>query len=259
MILNVIVTEWVILVLITMRVIAAMVVAPPYNSNAIPPQARFFIALIIAYLTYFSIDKSTINIQISIGFLFVTGLKEIITGLIIGFFLNFVFYGISYAGMLIGFDMGLTMATVFNPQLEIENNVIGSIILYLSLLIFILINGHHYVIEAVVYSFKVIPIGKYPVNEWLYKYIVQQSSLIFVIAVKIAAPIMVSFFLVNIAEGIMSRVVPQMQVFFVTQPLRIMLGFFILITVIPIYTYVIKNLLQHTESSLLELINQMIR
>jgi flagellar biosynthetic protein FliR len=161
--------------------------------------------------------------------------------------------------MLIGFDMGLTMATVFNPQLEIENNVIGSIILYLSLLIFILINGHHYVIEAVVYSFKVIPIGKYPVNEWLYKYIVQQSSLIFVIAVKIAAPIMVSFFLVNIAEGIMSRVVPQMQVFFVTQPLRIMLGFFILITVIPIYTYVIKNLLQHTESSLLELINQMIR
>jgi len=70
---------------------------------------------------------------------------------------------------------------------------------------------------------------------------------------------MVSFFLVNIAEGIMSRVVPQMQVFFVTQPLRIMLGFFILITVIPIYTYVIKNLLQHTESSLLELINQMIR
>ncbi|HOP50514.1 MAG TPA: flagellar biosynthetic protein FliR [Ignavibacteriales bacterium] len=259
MILNVIVTEWVILVLITMRVIAAMVVAPPYNSNAIPPQARFFIALIIAYLTYFSIDKSTINIQISIGFLFFTGLKEIITGLIIGFFLNFVFYGISYAGMLIGFDMGLTMATVFNPQLEIENNVIGSIILYLSLLIFILINGHHYVIEAVVYSFKVIPIGKYPVNEWLYKYIVQQSSLIFVIAVKIAAPIMVSFFLVNIAEGIMSRVVPQMQVFFVTQPLRIMLGFFILITVIPIYTYVIKNLLQHTESSLLELINQMIR
>ena len=259
MILNVIVTEWVILVLITMRVIAAMVVAPPYNSNAIPPQARFFIALIIAYLTYFSIDKSTINIQISIGFLFFTGLKEIITGLIIGFFLNFVFYGISYAGMLIGFDMGLTMATVFNPQLEIENNVIGSIILYLSLLIFILINGHHYVIEAVVYSFKVIPIGKYPVNEWLYKYIVQQSSLIFVIAVKIAAPIMVSFFLVNIAEGIMSRVVPQMQVFFVTQPLRIMLGFLILITVIPIYTYVIKNLLQHTESSLLELINQMIR
>lgn len=259
MILNVIVTEWVILVLITMRVIAAMVVAPPYNSNAIPPVVRFFVALIIAYLTYFSIDKSTINIQISVGFLFFIGVKEIITGLIIGFFLNFVFYGISYAGMLIGFDMGLTMATVFNPSLEIENNVVGSLLLYLGLLIFILINGHHYVIEAVVYSFKVIPIGKYPVNEWLLKYIVQQSGMIFVIAVKIAAPVMVSFFLVNVAEGIMSRVVPQMQVFFVTQPLRIMLGFLILVTVIPIYTYVIKNLLSHSETALLELINNMIK
>lgn len=259
MILNTIVTEWVILVLITMRIVAAMVVAPPYNSNAIPPVTRFFIALIIAYLTYFSIDKTTINIQISIGFLFFVGIKEIITGLIIGFFINFVFYGISYAGMLIGFDMGLTMATVFNPSLEIENNIVGSILIYLALLIFIMINGHHYVIEAVVYSFKVIPIGKYPVNEWLFKYIVGQSGMIFVIAVKIAAPVLVSFFLVNVAEGIMSRVVPQMQVFFVTQPLRIMLGFLILVTVIPVYTYVIKNLLSHTETSLLELINQMIR
>ncbi len=259
MILNVIVTEWVILVLITMRVIAAMVVAPPYNSYAIPPTVRFFVALIIAYLTYFSIDKSTINLQISLGFIFFVGIKEIITGLIIGFFLNFVFYGISFAGMLIGFDMGLTMASVFNPTIEIENNVIGSLLLYLSLLIFILINGHHYVIEAVVYSFRVIPIGKYPVNEWLYNYIVKQSGMIFVIAVKIAAPIIVSFFLVNVAEGIMARVVPQMQVFFVTQPLRTMLGFLILVSIIPIYTYVIKNLLRHTETSLLELINQMIR
>lgn len=257
MILNNVIYEYVILVLIMMRIIAAMVVAPPYNAPIMTPVVRIVLALIIAYLTYFTIDKSSINIQISLGFLFITGIKEVLTGLIIGFFINFVFYGISYAGVLIGFDMGLTMASVFNPTMEIENNVIGSIIFYMALLIFILMNGHHYVIESVVYSFKLIPLGKYPITEQLYKMLILHSGSVFIIAVKIAAPVMVSFFLVNIAEGITSRVVPQMQVFFVTQPLRIVLGFFIIMTVIPIYSYVIKNMLQATENNLLQLLQSM--
>jgi flagellar biosynthetic protein FliR len=81
---------------------------------------------------------------------------------------------------------------------------------------------------------------------------------VFVIAIKIAAPVLVSFFLIHIAEGIVARVIPQMQVFFVTQPLKIGLGFAMLAMVIPTYVYVIKSLLRSYEESLYQLIKAMV-
>jgi flagellar biosynthetic protein FliR len=68
---------------------------------------------------------------------------------------------------------------------------------------------------------------------------------------------MVSFFLVHLAAGIIARVVPQMQVFFVMLPLKMGLGFFLLMMVTPLYVYMIKNLLENYESKLLQLIKAM--
>ena len=65
---------------------------------------------------------------------------------------------------------------------------------------------------------------------------------------------MVSFFLINIAEGILARIIPQMQVFFVTQPLKLMIGFLMLAFIVPVYIYVLKGLLRNFEDGLLTLI-----
>jgi flagellar biosynthetic protein FliR len=185
------------------------------------------------------------------------GLKETITGIIIGFMLNFVFQGISYAGTLIGFDMGIAMARAFDPTSESETNVIGQALLIMSYLIFLIINGHHYIIRAMAVSFDVIPIGFYTINESLFNLIVKYSAGIFVLAVKIASPIMVSFFLIHLGSGIIARVIPQMNVFFVLHPVKMILGFLLLISVTPIYVYFIKNLLSGYENKLLELIRVM--
>ena len=87
--------------------------------------------------------------------------------------------------------------------------------------------------------------------------IIVYAASVFVIAVKIASPIMVSFFLIHIAEGIIARIIPQMQVFFVTQPLKIGIGLLMLAAITPLYLYVIKNLLQDYESKLYNLIQAM--
>jgi flagellar biosynthetic protein FliR len=78
-----------------------------------------------------------------------------------------------------------------------------------------------------------------------------------IIAVKIASPIIVSYFLIQIAEGILGKVIPQMQVFFVAQPLVIGIGFTLLISLVPVYLYVIKYLLKGTEDNLMFLIKAM--
>ena len=171
--------------------------------------------------------------------------------------LQFVFWGVSYAGTLIGFDMGLTMAEVFNPSADESNNVIGEFLYYGALMIFFIINGHHYIISSLKHSFSIIPLGKFTLTKPVYDLIVVYAASVFVIAVKIASPIMVSFFLIHIAEGIIARIIPQMQVFFVTQPLKIGIGLLMLAAITPLYLYVIKNLLQDYEGKLYNLIEAM--
>ena len=251
------IVDFIIVILIFIRISTALISAPVFGSKVIPTLPKIFLSIILAYIVYLSIDRSALT-NIPTGYmLIILSIKEAITGLIIGFMLQFVFWGVSYAGTLIGFDMGLTMAEVFNPSSEQSNNVVGEFLYYGALMMFFLINGHHYIISSLKYSFSVIPLGKFTLTKSVYDLIVIYSASVFVIAVKIASPIMVSFFLVHIAEGIIARIIPQMQVFFVTQPIKIGVGLIVLASVTPLYLYVIKNLLQDYESKLYNLIEAM--
>lgn len=254
---NFLVTDFVILLLIFTRIISAFSSAPVFSHKAIPVIPRIFIAFVIAYVIFSMIDKSTVAVELNLWFIASNVFKEVLTGLIIGYSLNLLFYGLSFAGSLIGFDMGLAAASIMNPLEETDNNVIGEIIYFLAMLVFFLVNGHHYVIKALYASFTIVPIGKYVINESVYNLLIKYSASVFIIAVKIAAPILVSYFLIHIAEGIVARVIPQMQVFFVTQPLKIGLGLVLLSFTVPIYVYVLKGLLSMYEDNLYQLIKAM--
>lgn len=249
--------EFIILFLIFIRISATFVSAPVFGSKVIPLLAKLFLALVVSYIIFLTIDTSYLADVPTGWMLVIFAIKEALTGLTIGFMMQFVFYGISYAGTLIGFDMGLNTAEVFNPNEEINGNVIGEVLYYGALLVFFLINGHHYLISSLKYSFSVVPVGEFSITQAVHSMIIKSASSVFIIAVKIASPIIVSFFLVHIAEGIISRLIPQMQVFFVTQPLKIGLGLVILTAVVPIYVYVIKNLLKDYERQLTILIQNM--
>ncbi len=249
--------DFIMVILIFIRVSAALVTAPIFGSKIVPLIPKLFFSLVIAYVVYLTIDRNSISSVPTGWMLIILSIKEVITGMIMGFMLQFVFWGVSYAGTLIGFDMGLTMAEVFDPSSEDNTNIIGQFLYYGAVMVFFIINGHHYVISSLKYSFSVIPLGKFTLTKPVYDLIVLYSASIFIIAVKIAAPIIVSFFLINIAEGIVARIIPQMQVFFVTQPLKIGIGLLLLASITPLYIYVIKNLLQDYENKLYNLIAAM--
>lgn len=249
--------DFIMVILIFIRVSTALVTAPIFGNKIVPLIPKLFFSLVIAYVVYLTIDRNSISSVPTGWMLIILSIKEAITGLIMGFMLQFVFWGVSYAGTLIGFDMGLTMAEVFDPSSEDNTNIIGQFLYYGAVMVFFIINGHHYVISSLKYSFSVIPLGKFTLTKPAYDLIVIYSASIFVIAVKIAAPIIVSFFLINIAEGIVARIIPQMQVFFVTQPLKIGIGLLLLASITPLYIYIIKNLLQDYENKLYNLIAAM--
>lgn len=254
---EILIGDFIIVLMIFLRIIAMIVTAPILSNSAIPVLAKIFVAVVISYIVFLTIDKSEIIIDLNIISIALNGIREVLTGFIMGYMLNFVFYGISFAGTLIGYDMGLMMAEVMNPLQETSNNVVGEMIYFISMMIFLLINGHHYIISAVVASFDVIPIAKFSVTLPVVQMIVKYSFAVFTIALKIASPILVSFFLIHIAEGIIARVIPNIQVFFITQPAKIAIGFVFLSALAPLYVFAIKNLLQNYQSQLTEIIKTM--
>ncbi len=254
---NILFTHFIIFLFIFVRIISAFSLAPVFNSKSIPILAKLSISLVTAYVIFSFIETDNIQIEVSIWFITTNVIKEIITGVLLGFSINLVFYAISFAGTLIGFDIGLGMANVFNPTEEINNNVLGEYLYILAVFVLLIINGHHYIIRALTFSFTIVPLGHYTINQSVYDFLINTGAAVFVLAVKIASPILVSFFLVHLAEGIMARVIPQMQVFFVTYPLKIGLGIGLLTISIPLYLYMIKNLLSSYENKLYQLVQLM--
>lgn len=254
---NIPLADFIIVFLIFLRIMSAFFTAPIFGHEGLPTLVKIFLSLLIAYIVFLTLDKSDIKVELTLWWLAVNGIKEVITGLIIGFMLNFIFYAVSYAGTIIGFEVELSMANVLNPVDGTNNNVIGEALSMGAIMIFFLINGHHYIISGIVYSFSVVHIGKFSVTQPALELIVKYSASIFIIAMKIASPIVVSYTLIYIAEGIMTRVIPQMQVFFVTQPLIIGLGILMVASIIPVYVYFLRNLLQGYENNLVTFIKAM--
>ena len=214
--------------LIFLRIMGVMFSAPVFSNKTFPNTAKVFFSIMIAYMVFFTVDDLEYNVQEGLLVLGILGLKEVITGILMGFMLNFVFYGMSYAGVLIGFDMGLAMARMFDPTTETQTNMMGQAMLIMSSLIFLAINGHHYVIQGLAYSFNIVPLGFIELSKPIIDLLITYSAAIFVLAVKIASPILVSMFLINLGSGIVARVIPQMNVFFVLHPLKMIIGFSLL-------------------------------
>jgi flagellar biosynthetic protein FliR len=254
---GILVSDFIIVLLIFVRIISAFSAAPIYSHQAIPATVKVFFALVISYIIFSSVSQTKIHIEINLVWLVVNVIKEIISGLIIGFAINMVFYAVSFAGSIIGFDIGLSMSQVFNPVDGMGSNVVEEIIYFLAILVFFVIDGHHHLIRALVYSFTVIPLGTYTLTKNVFDTLMLMTASVFIISVKIASPVLVSYFLISIGEGILSRIIPQMQVFFVTYPIKLGLGFLMLASLTPLYVYLIRGYLYDFENRLFELIRLM--
>ena len=254
---EILISDFLIVLFIFIRIISMIGVAPVLSHESVPPIVKISIGIVVSYITFLTIDKSKITLDINLIPIAINVVKEILTGFVIGYMLNFVFYAISYSGTLIGYDMGLMMAETLNPMLNTNDNVLGQAIYYSAIMVFILINGHLHIISAIVASFNVIPIGKFTMTQQVTSLLIKYSFSVFTIAVKIASPIIVSFFLVHIAEGIIARVIPNIQIIHVTQPAKLGLGFIFLSILAPIYIYAIKAMLNTSEDQLMELIKTM--
>ncbi len=212
------------ILLIMFRAGALLMTVPVFGHVSIPRQLRVWIVIILALVIFPSAAVSTIPLPTTTFELVLVILTELAIGFSIGFTVVLLFAGVQFAGHLTGLNMGLAMASIVDPMGSGQISVIGEFYYLVSLLIFLMIDGHHFVIEALVRSYEMIPVSGGAFSAELGEFLMALTGNLFIIGIKISAPVIITLFIVNIVLGIVARTVPQMNVFIVGFPLSIGVG-----------------------------------
>ena len=205
---------------------------PVIGSKKLPMQFRIGLAVFISLLM-----TPLVDFQVSEDYIPIMVLKEILIGLSLGFTMKVVFLGINMAGSFISHVMGISVATSFNPEMG-QSTQISEAYGIIAMLFFLVMDAHHEIIFVFVNSFEILPIGHADLMT-LIPQVLLTGSKFFVVAMKIGAPVIVCLMIVHILSGFLYKAAPQMNIFFVTLPLNIGLGFFLIIVSMPVLEYVL--------------------
>jgi flagellar biosynthetic protein FliR len=145
--------------MIMIRVTAFMFTAPFFNIKEAPVRVKIGMGAIISYLIFYILPYEQLSYTGTLGFA-VSAVKEAAAGLILGFFANICTYILAFSGQLLDMEMGFSMATEFDPQTRLSISVSGNIYSYAVMLILLVTRMHYYILNALVDSFSVIPLGK---------------------------------------------------------------------------------------------------
>jgi flagellar biosynthesis protein FliR len=150
--------------------------------------------------------------------------SEALLGFLMAMVVRLLFASIELGGQFMGFQMGFNMASAMDPQTGGQSEVISQFLYIFTILVFFIVNGHHLFIHALAASFKVVPPNTFQVNGLLFEWVIKTSGEMFLIGLKLAAPIMIALFLSNLCLGIVARTVPQVNILMIGFPVNIGLG-----------------------------------
>jgi flagellar biosynthetic protein FliR len=153
-----------------------------------------------------------------------TGLQQILTGIMMGFVLQLVFSAIIFAGQGIAYSMGLGFASMVDPGTGVSVPVISQFYLVMSTLLFLTLGGHLVLIEMLIDSFNTLPIGPEGIERVDIWAILAWSSRLFSAGLLMAMPPIACLLMVNIAFGVVTRAAPQLNIFAVGFPVTLLLG-----------------------------------
>jgi len=221
--------------LIFVRITGIFILAPVFGSKNVNKYIKAGLALIITYILFPLAFNSTVIIpEHFLPYLFIV-LGELIVGLIIGFVSSLVFSAIQMSGQILDMQIGFGVINIIDPQSGGQVPLIGNFKYILALILFLATNGHHVLLSALFTSFKLIPVTGVIVHTTLTEFIVRMVSGTFVIALKISMPILITLIITDIALGILARTMPQMNIFVVGVPMKILVGLFVLSLALPFY------------------------
>lgn len=211
-----------------MRVSIVLFMLPLFDISGLPAPWKVAVCIVLTLAIWPVIQLSGYSMPAHPADIMLLILGEIVLGLILGLSVRFFFAGIQSGGEMVALQMGFSMMQFADPLSGSQTGIISQMIYTVSILIFLAFDGHLFLIAGFIETFSYIPAGGLFIGETIYNQIMNLSGILFTLAVKIIAPVMVAVFLVELALGLMNRVAPQMQIMEVGFPIKIAVGFFFL-------------------------------
>lgn len=244
-------------ILIFVRVASMLWSIPVLGAKNVPKGFKiglgFFITLILLHIV--NIDDRIMPDDISSLIMAIGG--EFLIGFIIGLLGKLIFTAVDIAGEIMGIQMGFAIVNVIDPQTNAQVPIVAQFQSLLCALIFLSINAHHYFLAAIAESFSILPPLRFALSGELLNGIIKFTGEIFVISIKIGAPVMVALLITNIALSIVSKTMPQMNLMAVGFPITITAGLIIMSLSLPLFGYLVQKIFEGMQGNILGILSIM--
>ncbi len=211
-----------------MRISIVMFMLPIFNTNNIPVQVKAAVCFVLTLSLWPSLSLPVTSISIHPMSLALMLLGEVFMGLVLGLAINLTFMAIQSGGELLGYQMGFTMLNFADPLSGNQTGTAAFFLWTVSVMTFLCLDGHLYMLRGFAQSFALVPPGGLLISQTLYDQIITLSTQLFILAIRICAPVMVALFAIEVALGLVARTSPQMHIMDFGLPLKIGVGFFFL-------------------------------
>lgn len=206
------------------RVGALLLVFPFYNERAVPALLKAGLALLITLLVFPLVETAGIQFPGTLIGMVILVTGELIFGMTIGLLVHVFFEGVRMMGQLVGFQTGFAIANVIDPQSGIQISIFSNVAYFVALILFLTLNGHHILLQAVRDSFEIIPVGAFRLAPKSLLANMSRYGDLFVIAIKMGAPAIAVLLLTKVAFGLITKLIPQMNIMIVAFPVQIVIG-----------------------------------
>jgi flagellar biosynthetic protein FliR len=227
---------------IFIRVSALFATAPVFGAQQIPVQVKVGLAGILS-LVLLPLVKTTLTATIP-GSLFgmvTVILGQALIGLLIGFVVSLLFVAVRMGGSLIDYQMGFTQAATFNPQFNESVSPIANFQYQYAIVLYLIANGHWLLLASLERSFVKLPVSQLSLAGLTGSF-TDVTFQMLLAGLQIAAPAAAVLMVTDIAFAFLNRAMPSMQVFYVGMPLKVLVGFIVVIAALPLLTAVITQM-----------------
>lgn len=213
--------------LLFFRFAALFIAVPIFSHQNIPMQLKSAMAFFFTVVFYSSMPP--LDIAINVPTIIVAILSEFMLGLVVGIILLLAYNVITFAGGIISFMMGFSMASAIDPQSGVSMPIISQFLSLMGLMILFSLNLHHWVLLFVDSSLKSVPLGGFIMNEDMFHYIIKATSNMLLVGFTIAFPIVALSLLADVIFGMLMKTMPQFNLLVIGFPIKITVAFVVLI------------------------------
>jgi flagellar biosynthetic protein FliR len=215
--------------LLLMRPGMLVMTAPAFGGTYAPIQVRLGLTVLLGLLLA---PVVTVPAVTSIPALGMVIARELAIGFAFSLALRALIAGAELGGQLSGVQLMLSYGSVIDPQGGVRNNVLGTLYGNLTLLIIFLINGHHVFIRNLTASYATLPIGVGGVDASIVRSVMELLGVVFLLGIRLAAPLIIALLVVELASGIVSRTAPAINLMTISTPLRLVVGLLVVAAIV---------------------------